>query len=72
MFLTQVFGTILGSFINYAVMISVVKNKRDLLIGKGNNVWSGAAIQSLNSQAVTWSLASRVYGFGRGGYGWSV
>lgn len=88
----QVFGTILGAFINYAVMISVVRERRDLLLGQGelppasvsrrhlssdvlsstsgNNVWSGAAIQGLRTQAVTWSLASSVYSFGPGGYGW--
>lgn len=29
---------------------------------EGNSVWSGSLIQSLNSQAVTWSLAKEIYG----------
>lgn len=32
--------------------------------------WSGQKIQSLNTTAVTWSLAKYIYGFGPDGYGW--
>lgn len=38
MFLTQIYGTILGAFVNYGVMIAVVTNQYDLLSGDGNNV----------------------------------
>lgn len=31
--------------------------------------WSGRKIQSLNTTAVTWSMAKYVYGFKNGGYG---
>lgn len=31
--------------------------------------WSGRKIQSLNTTAVTWSMAKYVYGFKDGGYG---
>lgn len=58
MFLTQVWGTVLGCFINYVVMISIVTERREVLLDpQGTNVWSGQTVQSLNSNAVTWSLA---------------
>ncbi|KDR80162.1 hypothetical protein GALMADRAFT_61865 [Galerina marginata CBS 339.88] len=64
MFLTQVWGTILGAVINYVVMISVVTAQRDILLSPtGTNVWSGQVPQGLNSAAVTWSLAKELYGF---------
>ncbi|KXN87768.1 Oligopeptide transporter 6 [Leucoagaricus sp. SymC.cos] len=64
MFLTQVWGTILGAIVNYVVMISVVTAQREVLLDPiGTNVWSGQVIQKLNSQAVTWSLAKQLYGF---------
>ena len=43
MFLTQIYGTILGGFINYASMISIVTGNKALLSnGNGNSSWSGA------------------------------
>ncbi|KAF4583572.1 hypothetical protein EYR38_002325 [Pleurotus pulmonarius] len=64
MFLTQVWGTILGAAINYAVMTSVVDAQREILLDPtGTNVWSGQVPQSLNSAAVTWSLAKQLYSF---------
>ncbi|GLB42182.1 putative peptide transporter MTD1 [Lyophyllum shimeji] len=63
MFLTQIWGTILGAVVNYVVMISVVDARREVLLSPhGTNVWSGQVPQSLNSQAVTWSLAKQLYG----------
>lgn len=45
-------------------MISVVTAQREVLLNPtGTNIWSGQVTQSLNSQAVTWSLAKRLYGF---------
>ena len=62
MFLTQIYGTILGGFVNYAVMISIVTGNRDLLVkGNGNSSWSGATIQSFNTNATSWALASYLY-----------
>lgn len=64
MFITQVWGTILGAAVNYVVMISVVDAQRDILLSPtGTNVWSGQIPQGLNSAAVTWSLAKELYGF---------
>jgi hypothetical protein len=63
MFLTQIYGSLLGCVINYVVMISVVDAQREILLDPvGTNVWSGQVTQSLNSAAVTWSLAKQVYG----------
>ncbi|KAK2600586.1 hypothetical protein N8I77_010108 [Diaporthe amygdali] len=63
MFLTQIYGTILGGFINYAVMISIVNGNRDLLVNSnGNSSWSGATMQSYNTNATSWALANYLYG----------
>ncbi|POR36260.1 OPT oligopeptide transporter [Tolypocladium paradoxum] len=62
MFQTQVYGTILGGFINYAVMISIVNGNRELLVNSnGNSSWSGATIQSYNTNATSWALAKYLY-----------
>ncbi|KAJ5238423.1 peptide transporter MTD1 [Penicillium chermesinum] len=62
MFATQIYGTLLGAALNYAVMITIVTNQREILLDpKGNSVWSGSLIQSLNSQATTWALAKDMY-----------
>jgi hypothetical protein len=65
MFLTQIWGTILGGFISYAVMISIVTGNRELLVdGNGNSSWSGATMQSYNTNATSWALASYIYKLG--------
>ncbi|CAJ0543348.1 Ff.00g005330.m01.CDS01 [Fusarium sp. VM40] len=65
MFLTQIWGTILGGFINYAVMISIVGSNRALLRdGDGNSSWSGATMQSYNTNATSWALAGYLYKLG--------
>ncbi|KAH4840924.1 hypothetical protein HBI88_155800 [Parastagonospora nodorum] len=62
MFMTQIYGTVLGGFINYAVMISIVTgNKKLLADSNGDSSWSGATIQSYNTNATTWALASYLY-----------
>lgn len=62
MFLTQVYGTILGGFVNYAVMISIVDNNRALLTeGNGDSSWSGATLQAYNTNATAWALAKYLY-----------
>lgn len=41
MVLTQIWGTILGCFVNYAVMAPIVTNQREVLLSPvGTNVWS--------------------------------
>ncbi|KAJ6035895.1 OPT superfamily oligopeptide transporter [Penicillium herquei] len=62
MFLTQIWGTILGGFINYAVMISIVKENKEVLnSSNGSNSWSGATLQAYNTNATSWALASYLY-----------
>lgn len=62
MFLTQIYGTVLGGFVNYGVMISIVNGNRDLLVNSnGNAAWSGATIQSYNTNAASWALAKYLY-----------
>jgi hypothetical protein len=62
MFLTQIYGTVLGGFINYAVMISIIGGNADLLTsGNGDSSWSGATIQSYNTNASSWALAKYLY-----------
>jgi len=71
MFLTQVYGTVIGGFLNYAVMISIVKNNREVLTdSNGNAAWSGATMQGYNTNATTWALARYLY-MGSGPY-WLV
>ncbi|KAG5984604.1 hypothetical protein E4U55_004046 [Claviceps digitariae] len=65
MFITQIYGTVLGGFINYAVMVSIVDANRDLLADSdGSAAWSGAGIQSFNTNAASWALAKYIYGTG--------
>ncbi|KAI1336702.1 OPT oligopeptide transporter protein-domain-containing protein [Xylariaceae sp. FL0016] len=65
MFITQIYGTVLGGFINYAVMTSIVTGNEDLLReGNGNASWSGATIQAFNSNATSWALAKYLYKIG--------
>lgn len=69
LFIAQVWGTLLGAFVNYAVMATIVSSQREKLLDPvGTTVWAGQAVQSLNSQAVTWSLAGKIYGLH--GYVW--
>jgi len=66
MFITQIYGTILGGFLNYAVMISIVSDNAELLAnGNGNSSWSGATIQSYNTNASSWALAKYLYKAGK-------
>ncbi|KAG9570865.1 OPT superfamily oligopeptide transporter, partial [Aureobasidium melanogenum] len=66
MFITQIYGTILGGFLNYAVMISIVSGNAELLTsGNGDSSWSGATIQSYNTTASSWALAKYLYQTGK-------
>lgn len=66
MFITQIYGTVLGAFVNYAVMISIVTKNRDILVnGNGDASWSGATIQSYNTNAASWALAKYLYKSGQ-------
>lgn len=66
MFLTQCWGTIFGGFISYVVMVSIVTSNQELLTeSNGNSSWSGANMQSYNTNATAWALASYLYKAGR-------
>ncbi|KAL0960205.1 hypothetical protein HGRIS_011838 [Hohenbuehelia grisea] len=63
MFVAQIWGTVLGAFVNYFVMDSIVESRRKVLLSPtGTHVWSGQMPQILNSAAVSWSLAKDLYG----------
>lgn len=65
---TQCYATVFGAFLGWAILSKIIENKRDILIDPtGNNQWSGQYYMSLNSQAVEWSLANKVFALG-GGY----
>ncbi|KAM3419992.1 hypothetical protein BST61_g3304 [Cercospora zeina] len=65
MFLTQIWGTVFGGFINYAVMDSIVSSQANLLVNSnGDSTWSGASIQSYNTNAASWALSSHLYEIG--------
>ena len=62
MFVTQIYGTMLGGFINYAIMTSVISDNREILLsGNGDASWSGSTIQSYNTNAASWALAPYLY-----------
>ena len=62
MLATQIYGTVLGGFINYVMMISIVSGNRESLVNSnGDNSWSGATIQAYNTNATAWALASYLY-----------
>jgi hypothetical protein len=58
-------GTILGGFINYVVMISIVAGNREVLAdSNGTSSWSGATMQAYNTNATSWALSSYLYKYG--------
>ncbi|KAK1976304.1 hypothetical protein LZ30DRAFT_667117 [Colletotrichum cereale] len=61
MILTEIYGTILGGFINYAVMIFIVNGICEVLADSdGNSSRSGATMQSYNTNATSWALAKHL------------
>ncbi|KAJ3717209.1 OPT oligopeptide transporter [Lentinula guzmanii] len=51
------------ALLNYLIMKIVIASNREILLSvQGTNVWSGAAIQSFNSDAISWgALAKQLY-----------
>ncbi|KAI8072450.1 OPT oligopeptide transporter protein-domain-containing protein [Gongronella butleri] len=62
----QLWGTLIGSIFNYIVNISIINSKRDILLDQkgGNNIWSGAGAQTINSAAITWGGIGPIRMFG--------
>ena len=66
MFLTQCWGTIFGGFISYVLMVSIVTQNADVLTNSdGNASWSGATMQSYNTNATAWAMAAYLYKAGQ-------
>lgn len=62
MFLMQIYGTIVGLYINYAVSSSIIASHRELLFDThGNYAWSGAFFQTQNTQATSWALSRDMF-----------
>lgn len=65
-FATQIIGCVFGAILNYIMMQSIVKEQTPILLStEGTSIWSGAWVQSTNSNAVAWSLAPEMFSFGQ-------
>jgi len=63
---TQVIGCVFGAVLNYIMMESIVKEQTPILLStEGTAIWSGAWVQSINSNSVAWSLAPEMFSFGQ-------
>lgn len=62
-FTMQCLGAVVGALLNYVIMKIVIDANREILLSvQGTNVWSGASVQSFNSDAVAWgALAKQLY-----------
>ncbi|KAJ7293747.1 OPT oligopeptide transporter [Mycena rebaudengoi] len=62
-FTMQCLGAIIGALINYVIMKIIITTHRDILLSvQGTNTWSGASVQSFNSDAIAWgALAKHLY-----------
>ncbi|KUJ19163.1 OPT superfamily oligopeptide transporter [Mollisia scopiformis] len=65
-FAMQMVGTLVGAILNYVITLSITTNQREILLSiEGTHIWSGAALQSFNTQAITWGgLAKQMYSWG--------
>ncbi|RFU28658.1 hypothetical protein B7463_g7691, partial [Scytalidium lignicola] len=65
-FTMQMIGTLVGAILNYIITITITTNQRDILLSiEGTHIWSGAGLQSFNTQAITWGgLAKHMYSWG--------
>ncbi|WEW58023.1 hypothetical protein PRK78_003490 [Emydomyces testavorans] len=65
-FTAQVVGTLIGSIVNYLMMVQITTNQREILLSiQGTNIWSGQNIQQFNSQAIAWgALAKEMFSVG--------
>ncbi|PLW21640.1 hypothetical protein PCANC_03160 [Puccinia coronata f. sp. avenae] len=61
--LAQMIGTVVGIFVNYAVMKTIVSSQREILLSSGGDgVFSGVAIATFQSSAVSWgAFAQRMF-----------
>lgn len=65
-FATQVIGCVFGAILNYIMMQSIVKAQTPILLStEGTSIWSGAWVQSINSNGIAWSMAPEMFSFGQ-------
>jgi hypothetical protein len=61
-FSAQVVGTLVGSIVNYILMVEITTNQRDILLSiQGTSIWPGQNIQQFNSQVCHLVLLSPKY-----------
>ncbi|TEB34322.1 OPT superfamily oligopeptide transporter [Coprinellus micaceus] len=61
-FVSLLWGLVLGGLVNYAVSESVIQHQSATLIAPtGLYMWSGQLMQTMNSEAMTWALARDLY-----------
>ncbi|EJD55165.1 OPT superfamily oligopeptide transporter [Auricularia subglabra TFB-10046 SS5] len=66
-FFAQISGAVVGSVLNYVMIVNIVDNNRDALLSiAGTRLWSGQNAQSFNSNAISWGALGPQM-FGRGG-----
>ncbi|KAI5476165.1 hypothetical protein MNV49_000383 [Pseudohyphozyma bogoriensis] len=60
----QILGTVVGAILQLVIMYQIIDAHRDILLSvEGTNIWSGANVQSFNTQAITWgAMAKHMYG----------
>ncbi|KAE9979298.1 hypothetical protein EG327_007069 [Venturia inaequalis] len=69
-FLIQIMGCCVGAVLNWVMMLTIVQNQREILLGiAGSNIWSGQNVQQFNTLAIAWSMASDIFSVG-GKYQW--
>ncbi|KAH9931204.1 OPT oligopeptide transporter [Amylocystis lapponica] len=63
-FCMQMAGTIVGSLLNYVMMLSIINAQRPALLSiAGTRLWSGQNAQSYNSNAISWgALGPQMFG----------
>ncbi|KAF8579002.1 OPT superfamily oligopeptide transporter [Ramaria rubella] len=65
-FIAQICGAMIGSVLNYVMLINIIDNNRPALLSiSGTRLWSGQNPQSYNSNAVSWgALGPKMFGAG--------
>ncbi|KAG9284968.1 hypothetical protein G9A89_009778 [Geosiphon pyriformis] len=69
MFITQIYGTVIGAFVNYFVLNAVIDAKRSYLDGTEldpTGQWTGRAPAVFNSASIVWGLIGPARFFGPG------
>ncbi|KAI0046405.1 OPT superfamily oligopeptide transporter [Auriscalpium vulgare] len=63
-FFSQICGAVVGSILNYIMLINIIDNNRPALLSiSGTRLWSGQNPQSFNSNAISWgALGPEMFG----------